>query len=86
MKIQDIKKLSEIKGFQTETFYKDGQEHIGISIKEYVWHWFYAFDSATGEAMFHHTYSSNTGKTKKGYQHKWNTYQFVERLIQKNIK
>ena len=86
MKLQEIEKLAQDKNYKTETHWTDGKCFIGISMREYVWHWFYVFNQATSEVMFDHTYYTTTGATKKSNDHQWKIYERLENLILKNSK
>lgn len=55
----------------TEKGFKVDQENfpgmIGINKGKHVWHWFNVWPD--GEVSFDHSYSQNTGSTKKGTMH-----------------
>lgn len=66
---QELIQTATAKNFQIE-FSKDkfDQEMIGVCKGKGNWHWFTVLEE-TGYCLFHHTYSQNTGRTKKGIRH-----------------
>ena len=85
MKIQDLEKLAKHQNLDTELTWVDGQKHIGIKQK-YVWHWFRVLEESTGRLYFVQSYSTNTGKIKKGILHGYSIIDRFESLIEKHLK
>jgi hypothetical protein len=60
------------------------EDHLGyrmIGIRkpnQWVYHWFIVFQDTM---LFRHSYSQNTGRTKKGTRHGWKVQQSLEKLI-----
>ncbi len=54
------------KGFKVNT---ENENLIGVNKGKFVWHW---FDVLCGEVYFNHSYSQNTGATKKSTMHRIN--------------
>lgn len=84
MKTSEIQKLSQAKNIQVESHNDEFTDKItiGISFNGHVWHWFTAYPW-TDEALFDHTYSRNTGETKKGLSHRLEVYKMIERALSK---
>lgn len=57
-------------------------------INKHVYHWFgtYMYDGANGVMYLDHSYSQNTGVTKKGVTHKMKVERRVKSLIEKLSK
>lgn len=62
-RLQDLINACENAGVKYNLEY-EGQ--IGIKTGRFVWHWF-----ETSFLLFQHSYSQNTGSTKKGTRHGW---------------
>lgn len=57
--------------------FEETENMIGIYVKN-VWHWFRSYDSFL---VFNHSYSQNTGKTKKGLIHGLNVRKSISKKI-----
>lgn len=68
---QQLLEAAKLKNFKTESHVnRFGNELIGINKNKHCWHWFEILE--TGYALFSHTYSMNTGKSKSGTLHALN--------------
>lgn len=57
----------------------DSPTMLGIYLGKHCWHWFEKLTD--GNIYFNHTYSQNTGRTKRGTMHRIN----IKRRISKKI-
>jgi hypothetical protein len=76
-KTQLIEKANQ-KNFRVEfSLDQFGEEMIGINKNKSCYHWFNVFSN--GDVMFNHTYSMNTGTTKKGTMHGLRVYMSLDK-------
>lgn len=83
MTLQDILTYAELKGYESQRHLVDAssfytEEIVGFKVTgQHVWHWFKQTTfvaTQTREARvflsFDHSYSQNTGRTKRGLMHR----------------
>lgn len=66
--IETIKEACQKAGVKVETHQKEYYTLVGFQVKQWIWHWFRVYDSYT-YMLFDHTYSQNTGRSKRGVCH-----------------
>lgn len=83
MTIEEIKSQLEKTGIEHEIRKNEEQSWqtlIGIKLRsKHVWHWF-TYNQFTNSTFtsFDHSYSQNTGRTKKGLAHRIKTYEVAK--------
>lgn len=76
--------LNSIKGITAEAAEVGYGYGFGFRIdNKGVYHWFNVYED--GYIMFHHSYSQNTGKSKKSWNHGYKVGQTLERLVGKEL-
>lgn len=69
----------------TNTKYDLQEGFIGFQLKnKHVWHWFKHLDGT--DFYFHHSYSQNTGATKRGMKQRFRVYHSINRVLGINIQ
>lgn len=94
--LENILTYAEIKGFESQRHLVESsalrtEELVGFKVKgQHVWHWFKQVTYSATETLqarvyfrFDHSYSMNTGRTKRGLMHGVRIEQKIEDFLAK---
>ena len=84
--LNELKKFPEKFDVKVNHFYyHENQGEVGVKFKNsFVWHWWF-FHQIDDEViyLFNHSYSMNTGKSKKGVKHRMNVGRMFSEAVNK---